>query len=138
MSVSPVDRMYFLNLNGNKRSLAANLKRPEGRDLILRMAPNFHVVAENLAPGAMESLGLGYEAGKAAHPAVIFASVKGFGSSGPYAHYRSYDMVAQAVGGSMSITGTQETVPFVPAPPMATPAPGCSSVSASSPPMCAC
>ena len=112
LRVSPVDRMYFLNLNGNKRSVAINLKRDEGRDLVLGMVPNFDVVAENLAPGAMESLGLGYEALKSRHPAVIYASVKGFGSTGPYAHYRSYDMVAQAVGGSMSITGTADTVPL--------------------------
>ena len=112
LGVSEHDRLYFLNLNGNKRSIAINLKHPQGRELVLRMVPRFDVVAENLAPGAMESLGLGFEHLSAVHPSLIYASVKGFGSKGPYAEFRSYDMVAQAVGGAMSITGTAETVPL--------------------------
>ena len=109
---SPTDRTYFLNLNGNKRSIAINLKHPAGKELIHRLAPKFDVVAENLAPGVMENLGVGYEALKAVHPPLVYASIKGFGSTGPYAHFRSYDMIAQAAGGSMSITGTPETVPL--------------------------
>lgn len=111
-AAGPLDRSYFLNLNGNKRSVAINLKRPGGTDLIERLLPRFDAVAENLAPGAMESLGLGYERLRELHPPVIYASVKGFGSSGPCASYRSFDMVAQAVGGSMSITGTADTPPL--------------------------
>lgn len=112
LAASPNDRMYFLNLNGNKRSVTINLKSQAGRELVLRLAPRFDVVAENLAPGVMEGLGIGFEGLCAVHPSLIYASIKGFGSSGPYASYRSYDMVAQAVGGSMSITGTAETVPL--------------------------
>ena len=112
LAASPHDRWYFLNLNGNKRSITVNLKHPEGRDLVLRLVPKFDVVAENLAPGVMENLGVGYEHLKTVHPGLIYASIKGFGSSGPYAHYRSYDMVAQAVGGAMSITGTADTPPL--------------------------
>jgi formyl-CoA transferase len=111
-AAGPHDRTYFLTLNGNKRSVAIDLKKPEGRELVFRMLPRFHVVTENLGPGTMESLGLGYETMKAHHPSVIYATLKGFGTTGPHAHYRSYDMVAQAVGGSMSITGTKETEPL--------------------------
>lgn len=107
-----LDRWYFLNLNGNKRSLTIDLKSDAGRDLALRLLPRFDVLAENLAPGAMEKLGLGYEQVKQHHPGVIYASLKGFGTTGPYAGFRSYDMVAQAVGGSMSLTGTPETIPL--------------------------
>ena len=112
LAAGPHDRMYFLNLNGNKRSITINLKSEAGRDIVMRLVPGFDVVAENLAPGVMDGLGVGFEALRAANPSLIYASIKGFGSSGPYAHYRSYDMVAQAVGGSMSITGTPETEPL--------------------------
>jgi formyl-CoA transferase len=111
-AAGPLDRSYFLNLNGNKRSIVINLKLPAGRDLVHRLVPRFDVVAENLAPGAMDSLGVGYDDLRPLHPALIFATIKGFGSTGPYSSYRSYDMVAQAVGGSMSITGTAETEPL--------------------------
>ncbi len=107
-----VDRLYFLNLNCNKRSLTLDLKKPEGKDLFLRLLPRFDAVVENFGPGAMESLGLGYETLREVHPAVIYATLKGFGSSGPNSGYKSFDMVAQAVGGSMSITGTPETPPI--------------------------
>ena len=109
---SETDRTYFLNLNGNKRSVAINLKHPAGKELIHRLVPNFDVVAENLAPGVMEKVGIGYDDLKAIHPPLVYATIKGFGSTGPYAHFRSYDMIAQAAGGSMSITGTPETVPL--------------------------
>ncbi len=109
---SPTDRTYFLNLNGNKRSIAINLKEPAGREIVTRLVPKFDVVAENLAPGVMERLGVGFEDLKKANPSLIYATIKGFGSSGPYADFRSYDMIAQAVGGTMSITGTAETPPL--------------------------
>jgi formyl-CoA transferase len=108
----PLDRTYFLTLNTNKRSIAIDLKRQEGLDLVYRLLPRFDVVSENLAPGTMDELGLGYERLRELHPPVIYASIKGFGSTGPYSHYRSYDMVAQAAGGSMSITGTADTPPI--------------------------
>lgn len=111
-AAGPHDRSYFLNLNGNKRSVAINLKNPAGHDLVMQLVPKFDVVAENLAPGVMERLNIGFDDLKAIHPALVYATIKGFGSSGPYAHFRSYDMVAQAVGGSMSITGTSETPPL--------------------------
>jgi len=112
LAAGPHDRHYFLNLNGNKRSIAVDLKKPAGRDLVRRLVPRFDVLAENLAPGTMDSLGFSYEAVRADHPRLVYASIKGFGSTGPNAGFRSFDMVAQAVGGAMSITGTSETEPF--------------------------
>ena len=111
-AAGPHDRTYFLNLNGNKRSIAINLKNPKGVELIKKLVPRFDVVAENLAPGVMEKLGIGCEALRQENPRLVYATIKGFGSTGPYAHFRSYDMIAQAAGGSMSITGTADTVPL--------------------------
>ncbi len=111
-AAGPLDRTYFLNLNGNKRSITVDLKQAAGRQLVHRLVPRFDVVAENLAPGAMERLCMGYEDLRAVHPSLIYASIKGFGSTGPYSSFRSYDMVAQAAGGSMSLTGTADTEPL--------------------------
>jgi formyl-CoA transferase len=111
-AAGPLDRTYFLTLNTNKRSIAIDLKQQAGLDLVYRLVPKFDVVSENLAPGTMDELGLGYERLRELHPPLVYASIKGFGSTGPYSHYRSYDMVAQAAGGSMSITGTADTPPI--------------------------
>ncbi|MEX0782589.1 MAG: CoA transferase [Dehalococcoidia bacterium] len=107
-----LDRWYFLNLNGNKRSVTIDLKQLAGRDLFFRLAPKFDVFVENLGPGTVENLGLGYERLRAAHSSIIYATLKGFGNSGQYARFKSFDMVAQAVGGAMSLTGTSATEPL--------------------------
>lgn len=107
---------YFCNWNANKRSLALDLAKPEGRDLLLRLLPSYDVFVENYGPGVVERLGLDYAAVKAAHPAVIYAQLKGFGSSGPYAGYKSYDMVAQAAAGAFSVTGEMGGAPMLPGP----------------------
>lgn len=112
LAAGPHDRWYFLNLNGNKRSMTVNLKTERGRELVRRLVPRFDVIAENLGPGVMEGFGLGFDDVRNMNPKAVYASIKGFGSYGPYASYRSYDMVAQAVGGAMSITGTDETPPL--------------------------
>ena len=110
---------YFLYWNANKRSVALDLGRPEGRALLLRMLPRYDVFVENFGPGVLEKLGLDYEAMRAVQPAIIHTRIKGFGSGGPYADYKCYDMVAQAASGAFSVTGTPDGPPMCPGPTMA-------------------
>ena len=105
---------YFINWNSNKRSFAIDLQRPEGRELLLRVLPQFDVFVENYGPGVLEKLGLTYEEMKAVHPSIIHARLKGFGTSGPYSGYKSYDMIAQAAGGAFSVTGFEGGPPTRP------------------------
>ena len=107
---------YFCNWNANKRSVALNLRTPEGRDLLMRLLPRFDVFVENYGPGVMERLDLEYETLKAVHPPLIYACIKGFGTSGPYANFKSYDMIAQAAAGAFSVTGEPDGPPLIPGP----------------------
>ena len=105
---------YFWNWNLNKRSVVLNLRSEQGRQLLLDLVPRFDVVIENYAPGVIERLDLGYAVLKAVHPSVIYASVKGYGSDGPYKDYLAYDMCAQAAAGTFSITGQADGPPTLP------------------------
>ncbi len=107
---------YFCNWNANKKSVTLDLSKPEGHALLLRLLPRFDVFVENYGPGVVEKLDLSYERLQAVHPKLIYAQVKGFGSSGPYAHYKSYDMVAQAAAGAFSVTGFPDDPPLCPGP----------------------
>jgi formyl-CoA transferase len=107
---------YFVTWNSNKRSVAIDLERPEGRDLLLRMLPHYDVFVENYGPGVIEKLDLDYPVMKAAHPGIIYARIKGFGTFGPYADYKCYDMVAQAAAGALSVTGLPDGPPLRPGP----------------------
>jgi formyl-CoA transferase len=107
---------YFCNWNANKKSVAIDLSRPEGHALLLRLVPNFDVFVENYGPGVVERLGLTYERLKAVHPGLIYAQVKGFGLDGPYAPFKSYDMIAQAAAGAFSLTGFPDGPPICPGP----------------------
>src|SRR6516162_11357327 len=100
-----LDSFFFLLLNSNKRSTVINLRIEEGKEIARRLIKNADIVAENLGPGVMERLGLGYEAVKALNPRAIYASVKGFGSYGPYSAFKCFEPVAQATSGAMSVTG---------------------------------
>ncbi len=90
----------FLRNNLSKRSVTVNLKADQGRELVLALAPHFDVFAENFKAGALDRMGLGYEAVAAVHPSVIYASVSGFGNSGsPYSDWPAYASIAEAMSG---------------------------------------
>ncbi len=108
-----IDSYFFLLLNSNKRSVVLNLKAEEGKEIARRLVRTADIVTENLGPGAMERLGLGYEAVKALNPRTIYASVKGFGSFGAYSGFKCFEMIAQATGGAMSVTGYPDRPPVV-------------------------
>jgi len=101
----------YLRLNRSKRSVALDLKSDEGREAFLRLAAGCDVVVENLRPGAMRRLGLGYEEVRSVSPGVVYASASGFGQDGPLADRPGLDIMAQARGGLMSITGTPDGAP---------------------------
>ncbi|HEU0218822.1 MAG TPA: formyl-CoA transferase [Stellaceae bacterium] len=105
------DSLFFLLFNANKRSLTLNLKNDEGKRLFKEVIRQSDVLIENFGPGAMERLGLGWAVLKELNPRLIYATIKGFGSYGPLAHFKSYEPVAQAMGGAMSITGFPENPP---------------------------
>ncbi len=105
---------YFHHWNANKRSVALELSTPEGRQLLVDMLPGFDVMVENMGPGVIEKLGLGYDEVRALHPSIIYASVKGFGASGPYADYKCFDSVAMAMAGAFSVTGELDGPPLPP------------------------
>ena len=97
--------LYFLSINREKKSISLNLKTPEGKEILKELIKKVDVIIENFRPGTMERLGLGYEELKRLNPAVIYASSSGYGHSGPDSSKPSYDILAQAKGGIMSITG---------------------------------
>ena len=110
------DSFYFVVLNANKRSITLNLRSDAGRALFLQLLPHFDVLVENYAFGVMEKLGLGYETLRALHPPLIYATIKGFGTSGPYRDYKCFDNIAQAAGGALSVTGFPDSPPCSPGP----------------------
>jgi crotonobetainyl-CoA:carnitine CoA-transferase CaiB-like acyl-CoA transferase len=95
----------FLAMNRNKRGIALNLKLPAAQAALKRMAARADVLTENYRKGALERLGLGYEALKAVNPALIYCSISGYGRTGPYSDKGGFDLIAQGMSGLMSITG---------------------------------
>ena len=110
------DSWYFLLFNANKKSITANLKSERGLALVKEMAKRADVFVENFAPGAIERLGLGYDVMRELNPRMVYAQVKGFGTGSPFERNLAFDMIAQATGGVMSITGERGGPPAKPGP----------------------
>ena len=108
------DSYYFMLLNANKKSVTLNLKSERGKEMLRQMIAKADIFAENFAPGAIERLGFSYEEVSAINPRIIYATVKGFGKGSPFENYLAFDMIAQAVGGVMSITGEADGRPLKP------------------------
>ena len=108
------DPYYFHMFNANKKSVAINLKSPEGLDLAKEMIRHADVMMENFAPGAIERMGLSYDVVKEINPGIIYAQVKGFGEGSPFEKNLSFDMIAQACGGTFSVTGEMDGPPIRP------------------------
>ncbi len=107
---------YFCNWNANKRSLALDLNRAEGRALFKKILPRYDIFIENYGPGITQRFEMEYEELSEIHPGLIYVTLKGFGSDGPYSGYKSYDMVAQAASGAFSVTGDPDGGPILPGP----------------------
>ncbi|MCC5839725.1 MAG: CoA transferase [Opitutales bacterium] len=101
----------FLPWNRNKRSLAIDLKAPEARDIVLRLAGEADVVVENFRPGVMDKLGLGYETVRALNPRLIYASASGWGPDGPYAKRPGQDLLVQGLSGAVFASGKKSAGP---------------------------
>jgi len=110
------DDPYFLLFNANKKSITVNLKDPKGLALVKELAGKADVFVENFAPGAIERLGLGADVVRKLNPSIIYCQVKGFGEGSPYEKNLAFDMIAQACGGTMSITGERDGRPLKPGP----------------------
>jgi crotonobetainyl-CoA:carnitine CoA-transferase CaiB-like acyl-CoA transferase len=105
------ESLYYVNLNRGKRSITLNLKHPEGKRVFLELVRHCDVLVENFRPGTMERLGLAYETLRDANPRLVYASISGFGQTGPYRSRPGYDIIGQAMGGLMSITGWPDSPP---------------------------
>lgn len=99
------DSPSFNAVNRGKRSIVLNLKTPEGREIVARLARTSDILIENYRPGVMDALGLSYSALAATNPRLIYASISGYGQTGPHARKGGFDLIAQGVSGIMSITG---------------------------------
>ena len=101
------ESVYYANLNHNKKGITLNLKADEGNEVFKKLVAKADVVIENYRPGVMDKLGLGYDVLKEINPRLIYGAVSGFGSYGPYSQRPGYDIISQAMGGLMSVTGAE-------------------------------
>jgi crotonobetainyl-CoA:carnitine CoA-transferase CaiB-like acyl-CoA transferase len=105
------DSYFFLSSNRGKRSITLDYRSARGREVLLRMLPNFDVLVENFRPDVMEKLGLGSDALLESNPRLIYCGISGFGFDGPYRDRPGFDQIAQGMSGFMSVTGVEETGP---------------------------
>jgi crotonobetainyl-CoA:carnitine CoA-transferase CaiB-like acyl-CoA transferase len=108
------DPWYFHQFNVNKKSITLNLKSPKGLEIVKEMIKKADIVAENMAPGTIERLGLDYESVKKINPRIIYCQIKGFGTGSPHEAGLAFDMIAQAAGGPISVTGEPDRPPVKP------------------------
>ncbi len=102
---------YYLSSNRNKRGITVDLKSPEGKEIIYKLAKDADIFVENFRTGAMDKLGLGYEKIKEINPRIVYTSISGFGRTGPEKDRAGYDLLLQGFGGLMSITGDPDRPP---------------------------
>ena len=105
------DSMGFLNMNRNKRSITLNLKTEAGKQVFLDLVKTADILVENYRPGVMKKLGIDYPALKTINPGLVYASISGFGQTGPWADRPGFDLMAQAMSGVMSVTGYPDGPP---------------------------
>jgi formyl-CoA transferase len=110
------DPWYFHQFNANKKSVTLNLKSPRGLEIVKDLLKKADVTVENMAPGTIERLGLGYDVVKELNPGIVYCQVKGFGAGSPYEKNLAFDMIAQAAGGPTSVTGYGDRPPVKPGP----------------------
>jgi formyl-CoA transferase len=110
------DSWYFLMLNANKRSIQLDLRDENGKAVMRRLLKTADIVVENLAPGAIERLGFGYDDVRAINPRVVYGSIKGYRRGSPFEEYLSFDPIGQSVGGAVSVTGETGGRPVKPGP----------------------
>jgi len=106
------DNYFFLSANRSKKSLRVAIKKPEGREILMRLIDGADVVVDNFRPTVMKALGLDYESWSARNPRIITCSISGFGASGPLRDFPGFDQIAQGMSGLMSVTGTEESGPM--------------------------
>ena len=111
--VPNADSLYFTMLNCNKRSITVNMKTAEGKAVFVDLLKKCDIIMENFGPGVLDRFGFSWEKIHETNPRIVMGSIKGFGSTGPYADFKAYENVAQAMGGAMSTTGIPDGPPFV-------------------------
>ncbi|MEV6105595.1 formyl-CoA transferase [Streptomyces sp. NPDC051940] len=109
--IPDADSLYFTMLNCNKRSITLNTKTVRGKELLTELIRRCDVMVENFGPGAVDRMGFTWEVIQEINPRIVYASIKGFGE-GPYTGFKAYEVVAQAMGGSMATTGLQDGPPL--------------------------
>ncbi|CAL9288470.1 formyl-CoA transferase [Streptomyces sp. SudanB182_2057] len=105
------DSLYFTMLNCNKRGITLNTKTERGKEILTELIRRSDVMVENFGPGAVDRMGFGWERVREINPRIVYASIKGFGD-GPYTRFKAYEVVAQAMGGSMATTGFEDGPPL--------------------------